>query len=589
MAPATSKSLKMNYVQHFAFAPGGVAFLNGSTKQKVGWGLCRLDLSTQKVNEVGTDTIARRVSGPFAALRDAVVGVEVGDDLRTTSVVALDATTGAAGTRFGAPRDRTIAGLLVSPDLEFAGVLSADRTTQKASLEVFEAQSGKSVFAAAEAAAFAFSEAGDGVVYLTAGALVHQPLAKGKAKKVACAVSLRGALTRQGPLLLGGGQVVDETTGKLVLGVNHHRVTWGPREGTLVREGAAGLVELIDLKGRTLEQFYRPRKNDADHVAMSPTGWWLASTGSYLELYALGDEKAKTLAKAPPPPRAAAKKREVPSSGAVKDPRAAKLLETFWNDPDDLKPLRVWADLLAEHGDVRAEYVQLSLLENRTEAQDERRFALKKKEAGRLVGPARPFLRQWTFGSTGLVESAICEAEQLVAHFDEIAALHPRLELSVTSLRKKTMATIAQLAGLPLARLGYLRLEANALSDKAVVALAPGLKGLVNLSLDGNDVTGAGLSGMAPHFEALEFLALGTSMAQRDQRADVVAGWVDALTAPRAFPKLRALHFRGGYSGVSLTDEQRKRLTAKPGLKLVKVSDYPAHGGAIAAWKRGEA
>lgn len=576
----------MNFVRYFAFAPDGAVFLNGSTKQKVGWGLCRLDLETQKVVEVG-DTIARRVSGPFAALADAVVGVELDDDLQTASVVALDRQTGVAGTRYGKKSDRNVTGVLVSPDLQHVGVLSGDRSTQKPGLEVFEASSGKSVFKADEASAFAFSESGDAAVFLAGGSLVHQPLGKGKAKKVACALSLRGALERQGSLLLGGGHVVDEKTGKLVHEFRYRRTTWGPREGTLVGEGAEGLVELVDLRGKSLQKFYRPRKNDADHVAMSPTGWWLASTGSFLELYALGEGKAKTLAKAPPLKRAAAVKREVPISGAVDDPRAAKLLEAFWKNPDDAKPLGVWADLLVEHGDVRAEYVQLSLLENRTDAQDERRRSLEKKEAGRLVGPARPALRQWSFDRHGLVNSALCEADKLVANFEVIAALHPRLELSVSSLRKKTMATIAELIKLPLASIWYLRLEANALSDKAVIALAPGLKGIKHLNLEGNDVTGVGLAGMAPHLEALEFLGLGTSMAQRDQRVEVMASWVDALTAPGAFPKLKALHFRGGYGGVSLTDEQRRRLEKKPGMKFVKVGDYPASGSSLEAWKLG--
>ena len=351
-------------------------------------------------------------------------------------------------------------------------------------------------------------------------------------------------------------------------------------------QGQDGLVEVLDLKGKSLKKFFRPRKIDADHVAMSPGGWWLASTGSFLELYDLGDGKA--LAKAPPPPRAAAVKRAAPTSAAVSDPRAAKLLEAFWRKPDDLTPLGVWADLLAEHGDVRAEFIQLNLLRAPTDAQIERRAYLEKKEAGRLVGPARPSLRQWRFGRAGLVETAWCEADKLLTGFEAIAALHPRLTLVVTSLRKKTMATIAELIKLPLSRVWYWRLEANGLSDKAVIALAPGLRGVKHLSLDGNDVTGAGLSGMASHLADLEFLALGTSMAQRDERPEIVAGWVDALTAKGSFPSLKALHFRGGYSGVTLTADQRKRLEGKPGMKLVKSSDSPAHGESVETWKRGK-
>jgi uncharacterized protein (TIGR02996 family) len=278
-------------------------------------------------------------------------------------------------------------------------------------------------------------------------------------------------------------------------------------------------------------------------------------------------------------------KKPAPTSPAKDDPRAAKLLETFWKKPDDLQPLRVWADLLSEHGDVRAEFIQLSLLGKRTDAQYERRALLEKKEAGRLVGPARPFLRKWFFGATGLVARADCEADKLLAGFESIAALSPRLELVVTSLRKKTAVTISELVKLPLSRVWYWRLESNALSDKSVIALAPGLEGVKHLSLQFNDVTGTGLTGMAPHLTELEFLALGPSIAQSQDRPALVAGWVDALTARGAFPNLRALYLGGG---VTLEGGQRKRLEAKPGMKLVKLSEYPPNGKDIEAWKRGE-
>lgn len=583
MTSMASKSLKMNFAKHFAFTSDGVVFLDGSANQKMGWGLNRLELATQKVTEIGS-TSASRISGPYAALADTVVGVETGDDLRTVSIVALDQQTGEVRTRFGAKADRWVIAVAASADLQFVGVLSADRTVQKPSLEVFDASSGKSVLKVAEATAFAFSA--ETVVVIAGATLVHHPLGKGKPKTLPFKGSVaKGAMQRRGQLLLSGGTVIDETNGKVVLELNQHRVTWGAAEDTLVSSRLDGLVEIVNLKGKVIKQFFRPRKNDADSFAMSPSGWWLASTGSFLEMYDLSD--GKKLATTAPAPRAAPVKRPAPTSTSSEDPKAAKLFEKYWQNPDDSNSLSVWADLLAEHGDVRAEFVQLSLLPDPTDAQIERRAAIEKKEAGRLVGPARPYLRNWLFGHTGLVESATCEADQLIAGFDAIVALHPRLSLVVTSLRKKTLPTIAQLIKLPLARIWYLRLEANGLTDKALAALAPGLQGVKHLSLDGNDVTGDGLTALAAHAAELEFLALGFSSAQREQRREVLAGWVDALTVKGAFPKLRALHFRGGYGGVALDAEQLRRLTAKPGMKLVKTSDGPAHGASVVGWKQG--
>jgi hypothetical protein len=63
---------------------------------------------------------------------------------------------------------------------------------------------------------------------------------------------------------------------------------------------------------------------------------------------------------------------------------------------------------------------------------------VQKKYGGKLVGPARAYLREWVFDEHGLVLSATCEADRFIAGFDLIAQLHPRIKVSVTSLRKKT-------------------------------------------------------------------------------------------------------------------------------------------------------
>ena len=263
--------------------------------------------------------------------------------------------------------------------------------------------------------------------------------------------------------------------------------------------------------------------------------------------------------------------------------------EAFWKNPDDLDALRVFADVLSEKGDPRGEFSQLSLLTDPTEEQTKKRTTIEKKLGGQLVGPARPFLRIFRFGADGLVSWVTCEAPKLVQGFEHLRWLHPRLTLEVTSLRTKTMATIAEMVKLPLREIGCLRIEANGLSDKAAKALAPGLAGVKHLSLATNDITGEGLRGMAPHLKDLEFLALRPSVAQLPQRQQVLAGWIEALCEPDAFPNLRALHLAGGYIGVALEAAQRKRLEALPKMKLVLVSEYPAYDYAyVQKWKRGE-
>jgi hypothetical protein len=61
----------------------------------------------------------------------------------------------------------------------------------------------------------------------------------------------------------------------------------------------------------------------------------------------------------------------------------------------------------------------------------------------------------------------------VVEGFDLIAALHPRLCLTITSLRTKTTAFIAELIKHPLGQIDMLSLGSNGLTDKALVSLAP--------------------------------------------------------------------------------------------------------------------
>lgn len=264
---------------------------------------------------------------------------------------------------------------------------------------------------------------------------------------------------------------------------------------------------------------------------------------------------------------AAAKKKTpkpAPTFAAQVPPLAAS---RFWENPDDLDALRVWADALVEQGDVRGEFLQLATLEHPSAEQRERQAALRKKLGGQLVGPARPFLRSWQFGAFGLVQSVVTEAKLFVPGFELIAQLHPRLTASVTALRKKPL--IEQFAALPLKRIHYLIIDWTGLTDDGLRAIAPALEGVKNLSLAFNDVTRAGLDALAAHATSLESLALGTSLKQREQGDTIGVGWVDSLTSNAGFSNLRSVTIYNYHSRP--TEAQLDRLRAMPKMKFVRV------------------
>lgn len=240
----------------------------------------------------------------------------------------------------------------------------------------------------------------------------------------------------------------------------------------------------------------------------------------------------------------------------------ARFRDAFWANPDDRHALRVWADALAERGDLRGEYLQLCLADPQTDEQYAAARALEKKHASQLVGPARPFLRTYSFGNDGLVQYATTEAPRVVEGFELIAALNPRLRLGITSLRTKTMPIIAELVKHPLRKIHHLDFSANGLSDKACISLAPGLVGVRSLDLSTNDLTGEGLAAMAPSLAELEALGVGPSMAQVNARTAgaAVGGLIDVLSQRGRFPKLKALVYRGGYGMPVLSKEQVARL-----------------------------
>ncbi|MBK7864253.1 MAG: hypothetical protein IPJ65_37775 [Archangiaceae bacterium] len=241
-------------------------------------------------------------------------------------------------------------------------------------------------------------------------------------------------------------------------------------------------------------------------------------------------------------------------------------------DPNDARALRVWADVLLRAGDLRGELVQLSSLTKPTAAQTRRLEVLRTEHGGALVGPARPYLRSWTFGQGGLVASVVTEARLFVEGFEEIVALHPRLHVTVTALR--TPAMIDHFARLPLSRVHYLSLEWTKVTDATLSRLAPALEGVKNLSLAFNEVTAAGLSALAPHAAGLEFLGLGTSIKQRANGDVVGRGWVDCLCATPAFHNLRAVTMYNYHSPPSEADLER--LLQLPRIKHIGLgTPYP--------------
>lgn len=255
----------------------------------------------------------------------------------------------------------------------------------------------------------------------------------------------------------------------------------------------------------------------------------------------------------------------------------------FWKDPDDPNAVRVWADALSEEGDVRGEFIQLSALDAPSPEQEKRRATLFESLGGKLIGPARPFLRSWRFGRFGLVTFIVTEAKLFVPGFELIAQLHPRLTATVTALRAKPL--IADVAKLPLHRIHYLLLEWTGLTDAALTMLAPALKGVRNLSLAFNDVTAAGLAALAPYASSLESLALGTSLKQREHGDTIGAGWVETLTGNAAFAGLRSVTLYNYHSQPS--EAQLDRLRAMPNMKHVGVGQPLYDLGTLEAAKAG--
>lgn len=220
-----------------------------------------------------------------------------------------------------------------------------------------------------------------------------------------------------------------------------------------------------------------------------------------------------------------------------------RLLARLWERPDDRQALGVYADWLAEHGEsTRAEYVQLSLLERPSAAQEARRLALLRKHRGAWLGASRPYVWTWEESeeTPGFVARCQCSMAKLTEGFELVRSLGPRLVVSVTAPKAKR--EVAAFAERPLGTLYGLALyEADAqwITDVLLATIAPKLDGLRKLVLHAGEARAseAGWRALLPHLGALEHLEL--SMGDSPER------WLDLLIDSAPAHSLQTLSIPG--------------------------------------------
>ena len=205
----------------------------------------------------------------------------------------------------------------------------------------------------------------------------------------------------------------------------------------------------------------------------------------------------------------------------------AELLAEIWKRPTDRAAIGVYADWLASQGDApRAEFIQLSLLDRRTAAQEDRRIALRNRHRGAWLGAARPFVYTWheSEESPGFVASVQCSMAKLTKGFEHVRALGPRLEVHAT--QPKAKREVVALSKLPLGTVWGLSLidnDAQWITDEVLTILGPALKGLRSLTLRSFDARSSdrGWRAMLPHLDALEHLEL--SLGENPEQ------WLEAI------------------------------------------------------------
>lgn len=185
----------------------------------------------------------------------------------------------------------------------------------------------------------------------------------------------------------------------------------------------------------------------------------------------------------------------------AEDPRplpvaADALLQQILADPDDLDVRRVYADLLAEHGDPQGEQIQLACaLEQRGPGDPERAELEQQIEAqrcrhglawSRALRPIGPFNRSGNVPFAfrrGFPEVLIGEAAEIVPHLEEAARAAPirALVLGVSATGLKALAASPVLAQI---RSLALRCESATPTEAVVRALAsPHLRRLDRLAI----------------------------------------------------------------------------------------------------------
>ena len=207
-----------------------------------------------------------------------------------------------------------------------------------------------------------------------------------------------------------------------------------------------------------------------------------------------------------------------PATAAVEE----DLRVAIWKDPTNRETLRVYADWLAEQGSTRGEYMQLCLLDSPTDAQKDAASSMLKKNGGMWLGEARPFIRTWRYAdeTPGFLSWVEVEAYRLIEGFEHIVKLGPQMRCSITSMRTKRRETEEKMAKLPLAKLGYIELRANALDDKSLATLSHGMQGVRALRLDYNDFGGKGLEALGGNVTTLRALCLQPAVKFRGAARD---------------------------------------------------------------------
>jgi uncharacterized protein (TIGR02996 family) len=172
----------------------------------------------------------------------------------------------------------------------------------------------------------------------------------------------------------------------------------------------------------------------------------------------------------------------------MSDPRERELLAAIWRAPTDRGALAVYADWLSDRGGdtARGEFIQLSLLDRRTPAQDARRAALLAKHRGAWLGAARPFVWTWKESdeTPGFLDQVKLGLAKLAKGFDHVVALGPRLRVDPNPV--VTAADRATFAALPLERLyglGMFENDIKWVTDRLIEAIAPKLGGLRRLAI----------------------------------------------------------------------------------------------------------